>query len=229
MTRSSARTATQDYSALSFLRGMVASPRDVASIAPSSRVLLRRLSSLACVRSAKFIVELGPGTGGTTRALLNQMQPSARLLGVEIMEAFVKQLHQISDRRLDVVHGSAVDVLTHAACLGGTAPDVIISGIPFSTMSWNDGRSLVSAIHDSLAPGGTFIAYQLRNRVHGLAGDLFGKPQTSFVFWNLPPLWIYQWNKPLIERRTEAIEGPHASGHGRARGRKSHPAASAQQ
>ena len=53
-----------------FLQEFVRHPRQVASVVPSSRFLERRIVEAAGIRSAKVVVELGPGTGGTTRAIL---------------------------------------------------------------------------------------------------------------------------------------------------------------
>ena len=56
-----------------FLQGFLQRPREVGSFVPSSRFLERRIVRCADVQNAKVIVELGPGTGGTTRALLRHM------------------------------------------------------------------------------------------------------------------------------------------------------------
>ena len=83
---------------------------------------------------AKLVVELGPGTGGTTRALLRAMQPDAKLLAIEINPHFVDVLARSPDPRLIVHHGSAADLRPDPRRRGPPAPDVILSGIPFSTM-----------------------------------------------------------------------------------------------
>lgn len=53
------------------------------------------------VATAHLVVELGPGTGGTTRALLRRMRPEATLLAIEINPRFTKLLRQsVLDPRL---------------------------------------------------------------------------------------------------------------------------------
>jgi phospholipid N-methyltransferase len=147
------------------------------------------------VRAAQALVELGPGTGETTRALLSGMQKHARILGIEIVPQFVEILREIPDLRLDVVLGTALEIDEVLKRHQFPTPDVIVSGIPFSTMTRSDGRALVNTIHALLAPGGTFVAYQLRDRILELAAGCFGPPQQAFVLWNLPPLRILQWRK----------------------------------
>ena len=70
----------QPDSRFAFLQGFLKRPREVGSIIPSSRFLERRIVRSAGVEDTGIIVELGPGTGGTTRALLRAMKPTSKLL-----------------------------------------------------------------------------------------------------------------------------------------------------
>ena len=82
---STQRLATGPAAFLCFLRGFLAHPGKVASVIPSSGALQHQLSSLNCIKQAETVVELGPGTGSTTHAMLEGMQTSSRLLGVELV------------------------------------------------------------------------------------------------------------------------------------------------
>ena len=64
-----------------FFRGFLKRPKQVGSIIPSSRFLERRVTRATRAHRAKLIVELGPGTGGTTRALLRAMQLAQPVTG----------------------------------------------------------------------------------------------------------------------------------------------------
>lgn len=187
---------------LCFLQGFLANPGDVASVIPSSRFLRRRLRSLSCIQAADAVVELGPGTGSTTQALLGGMRRQSRLLCIELVPEFAAHLRRISDDRMNVVAGSALDLQGHLQKYDMPAPDVIVSGIPFSTMPPDDGEQLVERIHAALAPGGRFIAYQVRDHVSQLANRYFGEPETSLVLWNIPPLRIYRWTKTSSQPRS---------------------------
>ena len=52
---------------LAFFHGFLKKPGQVGSIIPSSRFLERRIVRAAGIQRARLVVELGPGTGGTTR------------------------------------------------------------------------------------------------------------------------------------------------------------------
>ncbi|MEZ6133179.1 MAG: methyltransferase domain-containing protein [Planctomycetaceae bacterium] len=172
-------------------------PDDIASLAPSSPFLTRKLAGLPCVKGAQMIVELGPGDGGITRDLLDEMQPGARLLAIELLADLVEVLHSINDRRLIVEHNDASELTHLIHCHAMDSVDVVVSGIPFSVLDAHRATAIVESVFQALRPGGTFVAYQVRDEINGLALSRFGEPETTFVPWNLPPVHLYQWRKPL--------------------------------
>jgi phosphatidylethanolamine/phosphatidyl-N-methylethanolamine N-methyltransferase len=178
-----------------FLKGFLERPKEVGSIIPSSRFMERRIVRAAAVESANLLVELGPGTGGTTRALLAAMKSDARLLVIEVNPRFVELLGKINDPRLIVHQGSAAGIgetLDHYAL---PTPDVILSGIPFSTMTLGLGRDILRSVHDSLHAGGLFVAYQVRDRVNDLGKEVFGRARVQTEIRNIPPMRVYLWEK----------------------------------
>lgn len=180
---------------LEFFRGFLRNPIKVGSIIPSSRFLERRIISLAELDSARTVVELGPGTGGTTGAILAAMPDDARLLAIEVEPEFTEFLESIGDPRLIAHTGSAADLRGILAQHGLDSPDVVISGIPFSTMPKEIGIAIIEAVRNSLAPGGRFVAYQFRGHVGRLAQPVLGKPDVVFELLNVPPMRLYQWRK----------------------------------
>lgn len=178
-----------------FFRGFLSRPKEVGSIIPSSRFMERRLVRTADLANAKLAIELGPGTGGTTRALLRHMKPDAKLLAIEINPDFVKLLGRtFADPRLIVHHGSATEIPKILAEHGLDAPDVILSGIPFSTMEKALGLEILQSVRDSLRPNGRFVAYQFRDRVHSLGVDVFGQASVQTELRNVPPMRVYRWD-----------------------------------
>ncbi len=178
-----------------FLQGFLKRPREVGSIVPSSRFLERRIVRSVGVDRAKVIIELGPGTGGTTRALLRAMRPDARLVAIEINPRFVKLLQRDRDPRLSVHQGSAADIASILERKGLGQADVILSGIPFSTMTRRIGLEILRSVHDSLSEGGVFLAYQVRDRVGDLGRQLFGRGDVQTEMLNVPPMRLYRWIK----------------------------------
>ena len=170
-------------------------PLQVASIIPSSRFVERRIVETAGVDFAKSIIELGPGTGGTTRAILNAMAPQARLLSIEINPRLYELVTRIRDERFIAHNGSAEDLPEILSAYGVGIPEVLISGIPFSTISRSSGSKILEAISSVLAPGGRFVAYQVSSHVASICRPFLGTAQVEVQLFNIPPLRIYRWEK----------------------------------
>jgi len=181
---------------LVFLRGFLRQPSLIGSVIPSSRFLERRVVEAAGITHSRTVVELGPGTGGTTRAILRALPRQAHLLAIEINPDFVNYLKTHPDPRLNVYLGSAEHIRGALATLDHTRPDAVVSGIPFSTMPAEVGRKILREIWDCLVPGGRFVAYQLMHRVAFLEPLLLGDPHVQLEPLNVPPLRVYSWRKP---------------------------------
>lgn len=184
---------------LVFIREFLRHPRQVQSVIPSSQFLRRRIVQAAAAPSSRFIVELGPGTGATTRALLRAMAPDARLLSVEINPTLHGLVSRIRDPRLIAHRGDASELAGILSAYGLPAPDAVVSGIPFSAIDRDTGSRIVGAIAALLAPGGRFVAYQVRDTVAGLcgAGLRLGRVETEFL--NIPPMRVYRWEKAAAQ------------------------------
>ena len=156
----------------------------------------KRIVNTAALKSAKLAVELGPGTGGTTKAFLRAMAPDAKLLAIEINPDFVKLLKRtIDDPRLIVHEGSATEIPAALAKYGLSDPEVILSGIPFSTMDRELGLSILESVHATLPKAGRFVAYQFRDRVEDLGNGVFGRAKVQTELLNVPPMRVYRWDK----------------------------------
>lgn len=178
-----------------FLQEFLKKPRQVASIIPSSHFLERRIVELSELRTARTVVELGAGIGGTTMAILAAMAPDAKLLSIEINPHFCSLLNHISDERLIVHCGSAEEIRAALSRHGLSAPDVVISGIPFSTIKRRTGSLILAEIASTLISGGRFVAYQISNQVDELSRPLLGPARVELEFLNIPPMLLYRWDK----------------------------------
>lgn len=180
-----------------FLFGFLRHPVQVGSVIASSARLERRLVRNAGAAEARFVLELGPGTGGTTRALLRAMGRDARLLAIEIDPRFHARLRRrIRDRRLIAHLGRAEDIEPILAAHALPAPDAVVSGIPFSTMPTEAARGIAAAIARVLAPQGRFVAYQVRDHVARYASPHLGPPAREREWLNIPPVHVFTWRRP---------------------------------
>lgn len=182
--------------AFDFLRGFLREPGQVASVIPSSRFLEQRIVEASNLPAARRVVELGPGTGGTTRAFLRHLGPNAQLLSIELSPYFHELLAQITEPRFINHLGSADEMAEILKLHGMGPPDVVISGIPFSKMPRPVATRVVQTIKDNLAEGGRFIAYQFRADVALITNPIMGMPAScSLELRNIPPMRVYSWFK----------------------------------
>lgn len=180
---------------LAFFLQFLRSPLQIGSVTPSSRYLEQRLLDAADITSARTIIELGPGTGGTTRAILRAMAPAASLLCIEINPRFHQLIRAIDDTRLIAHLGSACELEAALQQYRLDAPDVVISGIPFSTMTREAGSGILAAISSVLASNGRFVAYQASDRVASLCRPFMGAGRMELEVRNLPPMRVFRWEK----------------------------------
>lgn len=179
-----------------------------ASVVPSSRFLASALTKPIDFKQARVILELGPGTGPVTKAILQRMRPDAKLLAVEINPAFVEHLRlACPDPRLIAACGSATDLraLFSANRLGPA--DAVVSSLGLTSMEPHVRTAIVRQIGECLSPVGLMTQFQY---THAYAGHLdvekmrfnsfnelrflrrsFRSVQVGHVFLNLPPAMVF--------------------------------------
>jgi Ribosomal RNA adenine dimethylase len=106
---------------LEFLRGFLRHPARVGSVVPSSQHLEQRLVRHARLGEARSVVELGPGTGGTSAAFLRAMPACAQLLAIELDAGFYQRLRgAIADARVHLGQACAGLKTASARCLSSS-------------------------------------------------------------------------------------------------------------
>ena len=87
-----------------FFKGWIDRPKAVGSIVPTSSVTARRMASVVDPASGLPVLEVGPGTGVITRAILERGVLPGDLVAVEYAEDFVRHLRRAfpgEEARLD--------------------------------------------------------------------------------------------------------------------------------
>jgi phospholipid N-methyltransferase len=129
--------------------------------------------------------------------MLGAMAPDARLLSIEINPRFCALLDRINDPRLTVHCGGAHELRETISLYGLPAPEVVVSGIPFSVIEPGVGPKIVEAISSVLVSGGRFVAYQISRQVEELSRPFLGAARVETELLNLPPLRLYRWDKQI--------------------------------
>jgi phospholipid N-methyltransferase len=174
------------------LKQWVRNPRELGSITPSSRFLTREVVDRIDFSRARYIAELGPGTGVFTLAILERLAPDGQILAVDTNPGFVEHLRrEIPDLRLLVREASAenIDSLAHEA--GWPRVDAVVSGIPFSLLPRPVMRGILEASRRALGDDGLFVGYQYSRMLRPHLLDVFGNVHYRSVVLNLPPAFVY--------------------------------------
>jgi phospholipid N-methyltransferase len=141
---------------------------------------------------AKVIVELGPGTGVFTRALLKEMMPQATLLAFEINDSLVKEIKKIRDPRLRVLKVDATRLARTLEELDVT-PDYIVSGLPLRAMKTIVRNSILEDIKSVLEEG-KYIQFQYTRSLEKILQKMFNVKRAHTLL-NIPPAYVYTCTK----------------------------------
>jgi phospholipid N-methyltransferase len=181
------------------------SPSTVGAVSASSRALARRMVAELPTDHPVTVVELGPGTGSFTRAIVERVAAGSRILAIDLEQTFIDRV-QRRWPSVDCVCASAVD-LERLVNERHLAPvDHIVSGLPFASLPVDMTRRILDGIEHVLRPGGTFTTFQY---LHGyglrpgrtfretMSARMGGPPERRLVLKNFPFSFILTWTRPL--------------------------------
>jgi phosphatidylethanolamine/phosphatidyl-N-methylethanolamine N-methyltransferase len=177
-----------------FLRSWIEKPLHMGAVMPSGRLLARTMAQYVDADAEGPVVELGPGTGAITNALIEHGVDQKRLVLVEFNPGFCALLR---DRypQAKVVQGDAYtlrDTLWNVLSAPATA---IVSGLPLVTKPMMTRLRLVRDAFAALAPGAPFVQFTYAV-VPPIPKSLPGvSTEASERIWmNLPParVWVYR-------------------------------------
>lgn len=178
---------------LRFLRAMIARPRNVGAIAPSSPALAQAIARQVDLTREGPILEVGPGTGVITHALLQHGVAPERLTLIEYDEDLARH-NAARFPRVRVIQGDAFDLDT---TLGDRHRDpfaAIVSGIPLLNFTLAQRHAYMDGLVRHMTPGAPLIQFS-----YGLHSPVAPPPghsitRAAFVLNNLPParVWVYR-------------------------------------
>jgi phosphatidylethanolamine/phosphatidyl-N-methylethanolamine N-methyltransferase len=177
-----------------FLRSWIEKPLHVGAVMPSGRLLARTMAQYVDAKSSGPVVELGPGTGAITNALIEHGVDQKRLVLVEYNPSFCALLR---DRypQAKVVQGDAYTLRDTLWNVLSMPADAVVSGLPLVTKPMLTRVRLVRDAFAALAPGAPFVQFTY-SVVPPIPKSLPGvSTEASERIWmNLPParVWVYR-------------------------------------
>jgi phosphatidylethanolamine/phosphatidyl-N-methylethanolamine N-methyltransferase len=177
-----------------FLRSWFEKPLATGAVMPSGKPLARTMASYVDPNGTGPVIELGPGTGPVTQALVERGVDPARLVLVEFNPSFCRML-RTRYPAATVVQGDAYR-LKHL--LGTTVREpaaAIVSGLPLVTKPLRTRLRLISDAMAVLAPGAPFVqfTYAMVPPIPKALNGITAEP-SPMIWLNLPParVWVYR-------------------------------------
>ncbi len=179
-----------------FGREWLRAPLRVGAITPSSARLARAISSGLSADTGP-VVELGPGTGVITRAVLEQGVAPQDLAAIELGKNFATAL-RAKHPDIHVIEGDACRVGELVPFARGTVGQVIC-GLPLVSLPSSAVEQILTGSFELLAPDGAFrfFTYSLRCPVRSSMLMRLGlrSTKTSTTLRNLPPASVYELHR----------------------------------
>ena len=176
-----------------FIGSWIKKPLDVGAVTPSSKLLARTMAQYVDPDADGPVIELGPGTGPITEALVEQGVDPARLVLVEFNPKFCELLRRRFPAAT-VIQGDAYRLRDSLDALGHHEASAVVSGLPLMTKPVRTRMRLLREAFAFLQPHAPFVqfTYAVVPPIPRLAGI---QVEASERIWlNLPParVWVYR-------------------------------------
>jgi len=144
-----------------------------------------------------YVLELGPGTGAVTEALLARGLREDRLIAIENNPAMARLLR---DRfpSAHIVLGDAwhLDDLLRLRREPVESVGAVISSLPLLNFPPHEAEALAQKIRHILEPGGKWVQYSYRiHKLHPRGASTFQLHASKVVWLNLPPARVSVYRK----------------------------------
>lgn len=183
-----------------FIKQWIENPRLIGAVSPSGKALARKMASFIELDREGPIVELGPGTGPVTQALLARGLAPERLVLVEYEQRFC---HLLAERYpgVNIVQGDAYGLkkTLDGKVSGGVA--AVVSSLPLLVRPERDRVELLRQAFELMGDDGLFIQFTygltkspMPLHAHGVSGAYVGKGSAP-ILMNIPPARVWRYRK----------------------------------
>ena len=179
---------------LSFISQFLTNPKEIGAILPSSPLLGKTMAGFVPDYEDRFVVELGPGTGPITKALIKIGLHEENLICLEQSDKMVKHLKK-RFHDLNVIQGDACELSNLLKEKSGHV-NAIVSSLPLKSIPDDIVEEIIDQMHKSLTSSGIVIqfTYDLRPRRSPLLKK-FNRLKSKLVFGNVPPARVDVFTK----------------------------------
>ncbi|MDP3548633.1 MAG: methyltransferase domain-containing protein [Phreatobacter sp.] len=177
-----------------FLKNWFKNPLRMGAVAPSGPVLARRMASYVDPAGTGPVIELGPGTGAITAALVTRGVDPRRLVLVEYSVDFCRLLRERFPTAT-VVHGDAYALNRTLSGRLSEPADALVSGLPLMTRPEPIRLKLLNDALALMKPGAPFVqfTYSVTSPIPMKSSTFTAEPSER-IWRNIPParVWVYR-------------------------------------
>lgn len=180
-----------------FLQEWLANPQRTGAIAPSSPRLAAAMARWLPHNPESYVLELGPGTGAVTQALLNRGLREDRLVAIEHNSKMAQMLHRRFPRA-HIITGDAweMDALLREHHQPITSVGAVISSLPLLNFPKEEAEALAGKIRQLLEPSGKWVQYSYQiSKLRTRGTSLFHLLASRVIWLNLPPARVSVFQK----------------------------------
>jgi len=177
-----------------FFRTWIEKPLSVGAVTPSGKALARTMAAYVDPNAEGPVIELGPGTGPVTEALVERGVDPSRLVLVEFDPTFCRLLRKRYPEAT-VVQGDAYGLRKLLGAATRAPASAVVSGLPLFTKPLKMRLRLLQDAFGLMAPGAPFVQFTYA-AVSPIPRRLDRvRSQASERIWtNIPParVWVYR-------------------------------------
>jgi phosphatidylethanolamine/phosphatidyl-N-methylethanolamine N-methyltransferase len=195
MQRIRSRIAEKFDDEIRFIKGVMSTPKTVGAIMPTSARMATRMASIIDTGSGLPVLELGPGTGVITKAILEKGVAPEDLVSVEYSSEFVRHLRG-KYPGVNFVNGDAFSLAETLEHYRGRKFDCVISGIPLLNFPMHMRVKLIEDLLKLVPVGRPVVQFS-----YGPVSPVVARPDSytikhfDFVVRNIPPAQIWHYRK----------------------------------
>jgi phosphatidylethanolamine/phosphatidyl-N-methylethanolamine N-methyltransferase len=180
-----------------FLQEWFANPQRTGSVAPSSPQLGAAMAHWLPADPESFVLELGPGTGAVTEALIKRGLREDRLVAIEHNPKLARLLRE-KFPRAPIITGDAwhLDDLLRSQREPIESVGAVISSLPLLNFPHAEAEALAQKIRSVLKPDGNWVQYSYHLGKKQVRGSSTFKLRASKIVWlNFPPARVSVFQK----------------------------------
>jgi phosphatidylethanolamine/phosphatidyl-N-methylethanolamine N-methyltransferase len=177
-----------------FIRSWIEKPLTTGAVTPSGRALARTMAGYIDPDVPGPIIELGPGAGPVTEALVAQGIDPSRLVLVEFDPTFCRLLRKRYPAAT-IIHGDAYGLKRLLSGLLQQPAAAVVSGLPLFTKPLPMRLRLLFEAFGLMSPGAPFVQFTY----HAVAPipkrlDRVRAEASERIWMNIPParVWVYR-------------------------------------